>query len=88
MVVYRLDITLNDGRRQLQPADSSGRFRGVFGLGFRWYGIVVIPVSRNYQRFTTYGFDLLGKPSYGYAEDTAYGLRLTTYDLRLITQDP
>ena len=49
---------------------------------------VVIPVSRNYQRLTTYGFDPLGKPSYGYAEDTAYELRLTTYGFYPRTWEP
>jgi len=33
-----------------------------------------------YQRLTTYGLDPLGKPSYGYAEDRAYNLRLTASD--------
>ena len=42
-------------------------------------GNVVIPVIRKYQRLTNYGLDPLGKPSYEYTKDTAYGLRLTTY---------
>jgi len=42
------------------------------------------------KRLTTYGFDPLGKPSYGYTKHTAYDLRRTTYDLRVagFNQDP
>ena len=40
--------------------------------------LVVIPVSLQYQRLTTYGFDAPGKPIYSHTEDLR---RLTTYDL-------
>ena len=41
---------------------------------------VAIPVSRNYRRLSTFGFD---PPSDGYDKDMAYELRITAYDLRL-----
>ena len=43
-----------------------------------FFEVVVIPVSRNYQRLTTYGFDSWGRPSHGYDKDTVYDLRLKT----------
>ena len=49
---------------------------------------VVIPLSRNYQRLTTYGFDPLGKPLDGYALDTTYDLRIKAYDLQRVTDLP
>ena len=53
-----------------------------------FFEVVVIPVSRNYQRITTYGFDPWGKSSHGYDKDTVYDLRLTTYGLRISTVSP
>ena len=47
---------------------------------FKYYILLYlleIPVSRKYQRLTTYGFDLWGKPSQGYDKDIAYDLRVT-----------
>ena len=46
-------------------------------------GNVAIPVSSNYQRLTTYGFDPLGKPSDGYDKDTTYDLRVSTVFLEI-----
>ena len=59
------------------------RKRMIYTTPTNYDSNVVIPVSRNYQRITTYGFDPRLKHSDGHDKDTAYDSRLTDYGLRL-----